>query len=194
MSPPLARTNEEAHLYMQMHPCACGATDFGASSSVALVEDAWVCRYEGRCAGCGRPRGFEFRQPDEIAMAEGDAWAPGGQPSQLIDAGEWLAVADTYGGHPADLTGLSEVEVQQLARDLRAAAAAVDEVLKFLPAGAPAVPETAFWSYRGQRVWRSEPGRFGRIRLEAAREAYRRLAAQLPAGGVPAGDGKGEQA
>jgi hypothetical protein len=179
MSPPLARTNEEAHLYMEMHPCQCGATDFDASSSVALVGDAWISRYEGECAECGRPRGFEFLQPEQIAVPPDDAWAPGEVPSHLLDAGEWLYVADIYGGGPADTIGLSEVEREQVGRDLGAAAAAIDEVLKFLPAGAAEVPETAFWSHRGRSVRQTEPGRFRRVRLEAAREAYRRLAAEL---------------
>ena len=170
---PLARTNEEAHLYMELRPCVCGETDFDATSSVAQVGGSWVSRYAGRCAECDRERVFEFRQPDEIAVPADGSWAPGAAPSELLDAGEWLLVADAYGSSDADPAGLSTTAREQVRTDLAAAAAALDEVLKFLPAGADEVPEPAFWSAQGRAVRDAEPGRFRRVRLEAARRVYR---------------------
>jgi len=171
--PPLARTNEEAHLYMELHPCVCGEADFEPTSSVAQVGGAWISRYTGWCTGCGRERAFEFRQPDDIAVPADGAWAPGTQPSELLDAGEWLLVADAYGSTGSDPAGLSPAQREQVRTDLVAAAAALDEVLKFLPAGGDEVPPEAFRSARGRAVRDAEPGRFRRVRLEAARQVYR---------------------
>ncbi len=165
MTAPLARTNEEAHLYMELHPCECGEADFDAVSSVARVAGVWISRYSGRCVECGRERVFEFRQPEEIALPGEGAWAPDPQPSELLDAGEWLFVADTYGSTGPD-------PGPRVRTDLLAAAAALDEVLKFLPEGADEVPESAFWSARGRAVRDAEPERFRRIRLEAAWGVY----------------------
>ena len=179
MTAPLARTNEEAHLYMELHPCACGATDFGATSAVAEVDGAWVCRYAGRCVGCGRERVFEFRQPDEIVVPPDGAWATGTQPSQLLDAGEWLFVADTFGGTDTDPARLEPERRERVQADLVAAAAALDEVLKFVPPGADEVPPSAFRAERGRAVREAEPGRFRVARLVAARDVYRAAAAAL---------------
>ncbi len=173
MTAPLARTNEEAYLYMELHPCECGATDFDATSSVGQVAGGWVSRYVGRCTECGRDRAFEFRQPDEIAVPTGAAWATGTRPSELLDPGEWLYVADTYGSTGTDPAELSSVQRAQVRTDLLAAAAALDEVLKFVPPAADEVPASAFWSPRGRAVRDAEPGRFHRVRLEAAQEVYR---------------------
>jgi hypothetical protein len=60
---------------------------------------------------------------------------------------------------------------------LATALAAVDEVLKFIPPDADAVPPEAFRTYPGQTVFGREPGRFRRARLLAVREAYRDLLA-----------------
>lgn len=179
MAPPLARTHEEVHLFFELNPCPCGVADFGATSAVTPVGGDWLVRYTGRCVACGRPRAFEFRQPAELAVPDDGEWAPGDAPSELIDAGEWLWVADTYGGDPADLTGLAGPEREQARIDLLAARGAVDEVRKFLPDAAAEVPEDAFWSYRGRRMRVAEPGRFSRVRLDAALSTYERLLADL---------------
>ena len=169
MTVPLARSSEEAHLYMELHPCACGEADLDAVSSVGRVDGDWISRYTGRCVECRRERVFEFRQPEELAVPGEGAWAAGAQPSELLDAGEWLFVADAYGSAETDAG-------PQVRTDLLAAAAALDEVLKFLPDGADEVPESAFWSVRGRAVRAAEPGRFRRARLEAARGVYRSAA------------------
>ncbi|MEJ3743603.1 hypothetical protein WEI85_09970 [Actinomycetes bacterium KLBMP 9797] len=180
MAAPLARTHEEAHLYMELHPCpACGEPEFDAASAVRETDAGWLVRYAGVCVQCGRARAFEFRQPDEMRPPAEGAWASGAEPSELLDAGEWLFVADTYASAPAGAdSGASIV-------DLRSAAAALDEVLKFLPDGAAALPDEAFWSARGRAVRAAEPGRFSRVRLLAARATYARLLASAHDQGVP---------
>jgi hypothetical protein len=192
MAPPLARTNEEAHLFLELHPCPCGEPDFEPTSSLTQVGDGWICRYSGECVRCGRPRAYEFRQPAEIVVPDETVWADGDQPSELLDAGEWLWVADTYASRSTDHTNLSESARRQLRTDLLAARAAVLEVLKFLPAGANEVPDTAFWSERGRAVRGAEPGRFGRLRLDAARTAYDRMLADPERSEDRAGRGEEE--
>jgi hypothetical protein len=97
-APPLAHSSLEAHLYMGLHPCSCGDARFRRGSTLSeLPNGDLLRRYAGRCARCGTDRRFEFRLParppepgsDEIRY--GDAL-----PSELIDAGEWLWVADSY--------------------------------------------------------------------------------------------------
>ncbi|MGA8112222.1 MAG: hypothetical protein WCA46_01015 [Actinocatenispora sp.] len=179
MTIPLSRSSDEAHLYMELHPCPCGESDFGRVSSVAEVHGEWRVRYTGRCVECGRERAFEFRQPEHLTEPEDGAWAAGDAPSELLDAGEWLFVADTYGSVPTDRTELSDSGRDQLRTDLRAAAAALDEVLKFLPDGVDVLPEAACWSDRGRQVRDAEPGRLRRFRVTAARDTYRALLADL---------------
>jgi hypothetical protein len=177
VTPPLARTNEEAHLFLELHPCPCGESDFEPTSALTQVGDDWICRYSGECVACGRPRAYEFRQPAEIVVPDETVWAEGDRPSELLDAGEWLWVADIYASRSTEHTNLSEAARRQLRTDLLAARAAVLEVFKFLPTGAGEVPAAAFWSERGRAVRDAEPGRFGRLRLEAARTAYDRMLA-----------------
>ena len=53
--------------------------------------------------------------------------------------------------------------------------AAVDEVVKFVPAGQDAVPEDEFWTPEGRAVRDAEPGRFRLDRLLVVRDTYRDL-------------------
>ncbi|WP_433530396.1 hypothetical protein ACQPYA_30260 [Micromonospora sp. CA-263727] len=179
MTPPLSRTNAEAHLYMDLHPCSCGESRFARQSSVIALDDGDLAsRYTGACAGCGQEREFTFRLPPTIGGAGSGFRYGGDEPSQLLDPGEWLLVADTYAGQvPA---GSASGEDGQRARAaLTRAVAALDEVGKFIPAGGDAVAPDAFDSDRGRQLHHREPGRFRRDRLAAVREAYAGLLSQL---------------
>jgi hypothetical protein len=179
MTLPLARTNAEAHLYMELHPCqTCGEGDFEPRSSVVFVDGDLASHYTGRCRGCGAAREFTFRIPQDVVLPDLEHPAFGEeQVSQLLDPGEWLWLADVIARKtPAEPTGLSHDERRNARIDLRTAAAALDEAVKFVPEGADAVPGTACWSERGSQVYSDEPGRFRRIRLEAVARAYRDLA------------------
>ena len=170
MALPLARTSAEAHLYMELHPCACGETSFGRQSAVVEAEGDLASYYSGPCARCGTAREFLFRLPAEILpVVPGEVRFGDDRPSELLDPGEWLRLADAYAGTS---------DSARAAADLATAAAAMDEVLKFVPPGADEVPETAFWSDRGAAVYAAEPGRFRAARLEAVRDTYRQLHAQ----------------
>jgi hypothetical protein len=169
--PGLARTRDEAHLYMDLHPCDCGCVDTGWAAALAEADGRPARRYYGDCGGCGRHREFLFLLPDRpTLLGPGDVVAFGGpEPSELLDAGEWLWVADLCA---ADAARLSEGD-PAAARSLAIAVAAVEEVLRFVPDGAAEVPADAVWSARGREVWRTERARLLRSRLVAYRDSCR---------------------
>lgn len=176
MSRLYARTNAEAHLYMDLNPCACGDIEFDRQSAVMTDEQDVLCsRYSGPCRSCGTVRMFIFELPEGIRPVRGTIDFGGDDPSRLLDPGEWLAVAEYY----AKLNpGTQE--------DLDIARAAIEEVLKFAPPGAERVPDDAFRTARGRAVRDAEPGRFRRVRLEAVLGAYRELLAKMRETGAPA--------
>ncbi|MGH3658954.1 MAG: hypothetical protein ACRDUA_20050, partial [Micromonosporaceae bacterium] len=89
--------------------------------------------------------------------------------------GQYLWVAEQFASSvPADPAELSEAEDRDEATEaLEVAIAALDEVLKFIPAGGDAVPEEAFTAPEGWMIYQQEPGRFRRDRLNAVLRAYR---------------------
>jgi hypothetical protein len=178
----LERSVEEAHLYMAMHPCdVCGESDFECRSAVVMAEGDLASRYEGECDGCGTSRQFVFRLPETVSLPGQRMRFGGPEPSELLDAGEWLWVAGNFAAvEPlGDLADLAGEELAVARADLAGAAAAVDEVLKFLPEGADEPPDEAFWSDRGRRVREEHPAEFGRARLEARRAKYEEALATL---------------
>jgi hypothetical protein len=165
----VARTRDEAHLYLDLHPCACGSADTTWESGLITVEGELANRYSGACRECARPREYLFGLPRRPVMPAGYPTFGGPEPSELLDAGEWLWVSDLSAGNvPVDDPAEAE-------RVLRVATAAVAEVVKFVPPGADAVPDDGFWSERGQRVRAAEPGRFELDRLLVVRDAYQGL-------------------
>jgi hypothetical protein len=160
-----ARSNAEAHLYMDQQPCPCGAREFDRRSTVITEGDALCCRYAGPCQRCGRRREFVFELAEPIRPVAGRIEYGGSDPSRLLDPGEWMDIADA---HATRQPGTP--------RDLDIARAAIEEVLKFIPASVERVPDEAFRTARGRAVRDAEPGRFRRPRLEAVLGVYRELA------------------
>lgn len=174
MTTPLARSSHEAHLYMDLTACACGETRFARSGAVVTLPGGDLgSRYSGLCDRCGTPREFVFRL--DAQEPQGGTIRYGGEhPSELIDAGEWLWIADRYArAVPPAPHRLAAPDRGQARTRLAAAAAAIDEVLKFAPAGAARVPEEAIWTALGRSVYEREPGRFRVGRLNAVRTSYR---------------------
>jgi hypothetical protein len=168
----VARTRDEAHLYLDLHPCPCGSVDTTWRSGLVSADGGPANRYSGTCGGCGAEREYIFGLPERPVMPSGYPTFGGEEPSQLLDAGEWLWVADlTAGNVPVD----DEAEAR---RTLAVATAAVEEVVKFIPPGADEVPDDGFWSRRGQEVRTAEPGRFELDRLLIVRDTYRDLVAR----------------
>lgn len=176
-----ARTNAEAHLYMDLRPCSCGETAFDRRSAVITHDGVLCSRYTGTCPGCGTAREFVFELPETIRPIRSDHVEFGGaDPSRLLDPGEWMAVATERAKRDPGTRD-----------DLDVARAALVEVMKFLPpaSGRPAsevrndrVPDDAFVTERGRAVRDAEPGRFRRVRLEAVLDAWNDVMARYDAG------------
>ena len=157
----LARTPDEAHVYMDLHPCDCGETSFERRSSVIAIGDDLGRVYRGNCERCGKAREFRFRLPAEPLATLGQPEFGDDRPSELLDPGEWMLVAERH-ARVASPTR----------RDLGIARAAMFEILKFMGTDDDSVPERAFTSARGREMRDEEPGRFGRARLEAVLATY----------------------
>ncbi|MEU1603561.1 hypothetical protein [Micromonospora matsumotoense] len=174
MTPLSARSAHEAHLYMDLQPCGCGQGRFPRGATVLTLPDGELARrYAGPCEGCGTTREFLFRLPAGPVEVEQGFRYGGAEPSRLIDAGEWLWVAENHArGVPAGAAGLPEADRRRCRLRLTAAVAALDEVVKFVPPGGARVPFTAVWTALGRSVYQREPGRFRAGRLAAVRSAY----------------------
>ena len=193
------RSRIERSLYVSLHPCECGETAFDPDEIVAqTVEGDLVARHRGTCAACGRQRWFVFalsersHEPDALA-----SWAGPDEPSEIIDAGQWLRVSDDLqavaevmarGGVEGAELGLwgqiaSGASPRELLWSLLArSASAVDEVLKFVRPGSAELPEAAFWTADGERLRAQQPERFTREALEALRGERRGFVQSLASG------------
>lgn len=173
----IARSGPECRLFIELHPCTCGEHQLQRESRVESTSAGLLAVYEGECPRCGVPRRFEFLLDPEIPP--GDKFG-GTRPSTLIDAGQFLAVADHAAKQvphdPSSLTG----DARRAARWwLARAVNALEEVLKFAPPDGEVVPPTAFFTDMGWDVYSREPGRFRRARLEAVLVVYRDILRKL---------------
>jgi len=161
------RSVAEAHLFLDL----AGADPNGRDHRLEADGDDLIAVYEVRVKGS--PRTYRFHSP-ENPLAKGFG---GAEPSEIIDAGQFLMHADrlakSVSAEPAP-----EYRATAAAR-LERAAAALDEVMKFIPDGEDRVPADALWNPMSKVVYASEPGRFRRARLEAVAETYRGIAAQF---------------
>ncbi|MFE1286594.1 hypothetical protein [Streptomyces sp. NPDC058751] len=160
----IARSTQEAHLYMDLHACACGAEGFESEHRLDERDGVLVAVYEGVCPRCGRARSFEFRLIDELPPAPPAFGGP--EPSRIIDPGEFLWVSDQV----ATDSGLRLLRTPPAERHAQRegsafALAAVEEVLKFLPRGVDSVPGELFTSERGRAEHDRAPHRFERAAL-----------------------------
>ncbi|MGW5688786.1 hypothetical protein [Nonomuraea sp. NPDC003754] len=166
---PVARTRDEALVYLDLNPCECGSVETEWDSGVVSVEGSLATCYSGVCEGCGAEREHLFSLPRRETMPVGWPAFGGTEPSELLDAGEWMWLADLTAGNVPD-------DPENARRTLSMARAAVEEVLKFIPEGRDDVPAEAFWTARGREVRAAEPPRFRRDRLQVVRDTYRDLA------------------
>jgi hypothetical protein len=162
----VARTRDEAHLYLELHPCPdCGSIETPWEQGLIEVRGELASSYAGTCPGCSAEREYIFGLPARETKVSGWPTFGGPEPSELLDAGQWIAVADRAAAAvPTDPAEASRV--------LAVARAAVDEVVKFVPAGQDAVPEDEFWTPEGLAVRDAEPGRFRLDRLLVVRDTY----------------------
>ncbi|MET9272265.1 hypothetical protein [Kribbella sp. NPDC003557] len=169
----VARTWDEAQLYLELHPCPdCGSSEAPWEQALVQIDGELAASYAATCPGCSAAREYLFGLPARETPVRGWPTFGGPEPSEILDAGQWLDVADTAAAAvPTDPAEAGKV--------LAVARAAVAEVIKFVPAGADAVPEDEFWTPEGQAVRAAEPGRFRLDRLLVARDAYADLHRRL---------------
>jgi hypothetical protein len=180
---PLARTSLEARLYLDLRSCPnCGGYGGEYDASEVTVDGVPATRYTGVCPHCGAERVYEFRLPGETPEPARRRVSPGGgvpvsfggdEPSQLIDPGVWLRYSDEQAAlAPAGPAGLDVAQRIAACDRLDLAIAAVEEVLKFLPAGYAAVQASAFFSPEGRALYERSPVRFSGVQLQSARQGY----------------------
>ena len=163
-----ARSVAEAHVYMDLQGCERG--DRG--HTLEARGDELVAVYRTRCGG--QERTFEFLIPEPTPAG---GHFGGAEPSTLLGPGDWLTHADSLARNvPTLADSMTAVQKADAKTLLDEAAAAVDEVLKFVPEGAEAVPDEAFKSTRDLAMRDRERRRFLRARLVAVAAAYRNLA------------------
>jgi len=174
----MARTNAEAHVYMELSGCPrCGQRQFDPSNSLIMLDGDLASRYHGACPQCGLEREYTFRVGYDLQLPPVDRARFGDErPSELIDPGEWMWLADFVSARvPVDPGDVTAGERDRYRYDLTVAVAALDEVLKFVPPGADQVPAEAFWTDRGREVYAQRPGRFIRGAVLAVRDAYQEI-------------------
>jgi hypothetical protein len=174
---PMARSPWECHLYIEQRSCVCGRAGFDVTEHVELLRDRVpIWQYEAECGECGHTELFEFRAPDDPTPAYpafgGDA------PSQLLDAGQFLEVATAAADRvPADPGEVPPDDFDDAYETIFIAVAAMQEVLKFVPAGRTEVPREALWAPASLAAYDERPDRYARRRLMADLGAYRQVQA-----------------
>ncbi|MEU9998521.1 hypothetical protein [Streptomyces sp. NPDC050848] len=179
-----ARSSFEAHLYMDLHPCACGSGDFDRQHRLEQRGDDFVAVYEGACRQCGTTRRFEFRMAEEVPPPP-PAFG-GAQPSQIIDPGEFEEVAFRISESAGlQLLNSPKSEHYKLRDAVAYTVAAFEEMLKFLPPGEDSIPAAAFTSEVGKARYRRDPGNFDRDILEMNVRDARKVLANIDKAGRP---------
>ncbi|MGW0996662.1 hypothetical protein [Streptomyces sp. NPDC002520] len=182
----IARSTQEAHLYMDLHACVCGAAEFERAHRLEDRDGALVAVYEGECPQCGRTRSFEFRMSDELPPAP-PAFG-GAEPSQIIDPGEFLWIGDQAATDSGlRLLNTPLAEHRAIRPQTAYAIAAFEEVAKFLPEGEDRIPEDRFTSERGRELYAKDPTRFTRDRIDSALERKRAILADIDRFSPPQG-------
>jgi uncharacterized protein YjbI with pentapeptide repeats len=182
-----ARSVPEEHVYIELHPCEkCGSPLWTYTHELDVDGPRMTSRFDGKCKMCGAPRAFEFDMTgDAVSDTDPRRFYGGPEPSELVDPGEWLIIADKRAKvAPSSPDGLAPAALAAARGAMLEAAAAVEEARKFIPAGATEVPASAFRSDKGRAVHAAEPGRFRDFRLEAVAQTYAKILGRFagPAG------------
>jgi hypothetical protein len=183
----VTRSAWESTVYLGLAGSTCGGRGFELvehRQEIRAGERYWV--YETTCPRCGERRRFEFAVADEPAPPYPEFG--GAQPSQLIDAGQFLAIGErAAAGVPEEPAGLSGEEFAAAYESIAVAVAAVGEAVKLVPPGADAVPPSTLRSPESRELYALEPYRFQRRHLLAVLGAYREVQAAY----VEHGTGRG---
>ena len=170
----IARSAQEALLYLDLQDCDCGVAGFEPEHRLEDRDGVLVSLYDGLCVNCGRSRSYEFVISDEMPPAPPAFGRE--EPSRIIDPGEFLWICDKVSettGLRLLNTPLGEQRVHRAGYEY--AIAALKEIFKFLPIGVDSVPEELFTSERGREIYRKDPSRFERQELVSNLTHKRRI-------------------
>ncbi|WP_214407013.1 hypothetical protein [Pseudonocardia lacus] len=179
-----ARTIVEAHLYLDLLRAdgRLGDDDPGDPGGWTILTEgprSWTLHADG-AGGRFHPFTIEIRYADLAeARRTGARFGPG--RSTLIDAGEWLEMAEAYVEQAveAEMAAVGARGDRELPEQaLLAWRFAVDvaaEVLRFLPDAADELPDSAFWTERGRATRRADPDLFTRAALTHRLQTYEQL-------------------
>ena len=164
--PPLrAHSQIEARLYLQVVPCeACSHGPWESSAPAPTGEGTW--RFRATCTHCSAQREFEFAL-GPLAIPDGGAERinPTSDPSEIIDAGQWLSL------HYLLMESAQDTEDRVGKRQLTSQAAqSLAEALKFYTADDELPPETAFFTESSRHAFADHPERFARQKLRDMRD------------------------
>ena len=146
-TPGPVRNSHELTVWAAKHPCACGETDIEPLNYVSgrMADGRTLALLRGPCPSCERPRQIRswLLHDHYIPIPTGFELVATPDPSRVIGPHEFLANV-----LPADLDADPDtLELpawdEQFARNV-AALRAINELAKFLPAGADAIPDDAY--------------------------------------------------
>ena len=181
MQPPRAHSQSEAYLYLKVAACAacsqgpmelqgCPEAQPGAPGRATELG-----RLAARCAHCGAECEFVFLWPEAPAGASDGPINPTPEPSEIIDAAQWLSLhyllvesADRAAG---------KVERRRLTSR---AAQCLEEALKFYTEDDELPPQSAFFAASSRQAFAEHPEKF-------ARQTLRDMRAKLPSVPPPPG-------
>ena len=173
----ISRSSAECHLYIELRPCVCGETRAPWKHRLESRVDALVAVHEGVCDLCERRWEFEFALDPEISAI---GKFGGNKPSQIVDAGQFLAVADAAAhAVPGEMSRIDDLSRQRARALMLRAVAAIEEVLKFIPPGADRIAMESLFAPMSKEMYLAEPGRFRKSRLEAVLSVYRQAVTRL---------------
>ncbi len=169
-----ARSSEEADLYVDLECEMAGQVPVERKRKKRERRGKPFMLYEARCQS-GKLLEFEFEiggLPDPKPGLRRTVSYGGAQPSLIIDAGEWMLVSNRMAeAAPKSVSGLSERKRREAASQVEDAIAALDEVVKFIPAKDDAVSSSSLFSPRGKTYFNKDIRRFRRQALADQRTA-----------------------
>jgi hypothetical protein len=175
-----AQTQAEASAYISLATSECTDSGSTVDETISYSEDGneWVAHHDLKCLDCGLEWHFDVTvdpEPDRVDGAP-EQYRYDPEPSRLIDAGQWylmfvggLAMAREVQERQGPNGPFDLLELERMIDGFDSGRAALDEVLKFIPAGQDRVPDSAVWTDQGRWAYGEESAQFTRDRLEDMR-------------------------
>lgn len=183
MQPPRAHSQSEACLYLKV--AACAACSQGPMELQGRPEaqpgpsggPTTLGRLAARCAHCGAQREFVFVWPEAPAGAGASDGPinPTSEPSEIIDAAQWLSLHYLL-VESADRAA----DKGEKRRLISQAAQCLEEALRFYTEDDELPPQSAFSAASSRQAFAEHPEKF-------ARQTLRDMRAKLPSVPPPPG-------